>query len=154
MGKPVDRASAVILAMLAVAFFSFGCGGGSGSTGGDGGSEQEEEGTTLTVFAASSLIDAFGELEGTFEEENPGVEVRQSFESSSTLLTQIQQGAPADVFASAAEEEMDAAVEDGLVSGRPDIFVRNREVVMVPGDNPANIHSMRDLARPGVKLVL
>ena len=106
------------------------------------------------MFAASSLTDAFGELEKTFEERNPGVEVRQSFESSSTLLTQIQQGALADVFASAAEEEMDAAVEDGLVAKKPEIFVRNREVVMVPRDNPANIQSMRDLARPGVKLVL
>jgi molybdate transport system substrate-binding protein len=153
MGEPVDRASAVVLAMLTVALSSFGCGGGSGSTGGDGGSEQEE-GSTLTVFAASSLIDAFGELEGTFEEENPGVEVRQSFESSSTLLTQIQQGAPADVLASAAEEEMGVAVDEGFVAGEPKVFVRNREVVMVPMDNPANIESMEDLAEPGIKLVL
>lgn len=116
--------------------------------------EGGEEGSTLTVFAASSLTDAFGELEKTFEERNPSTDVRQSFESSSTLLTQIQHGAPADVFASAAEEEMNTAVEDGLVSGRPEIFVRNREVVMVPKDNPADIESIRDLARPGVKLVL
>ena len=128
------------------------CRGARSASDEEGGGRGER--SILTVFAASSLTDAFGELEKTFEERNPGVEVRQSFESSSTLLTQIQQGAPADVFASAAEEEMDAAVEDGLVSGRPDIFVRNREVVMVPGDNPANIQSMRDLARPGVKLVL
>jgi molybdate transport system substrate-binding protein len=115
--------------------------------GGDGGG-------TLTVFAASSLTDAFGVLTKTFEERNPGVRVRQSFESSSTLLTQIQQGAPADVFASAAQEEMNSAVEDGLVAGKPQIFARNREVVMVPSDNPANIRSMRDLAKPGTKLVL
>jgi molybdate transport system substrate-binding protein len=153
MGEPVYRASAVVLAMLAVAFSSFGCGGGSGSTGGDGGGEQEEE-STLTVLAASSLTDAFGELEDTFEEENPGVEVRQSFESSSALLIQIQQGAPADVFASAAEEEMDVAVDEGYVAGEPKVFVRNREVVLVPMDNPANIESMEDLAEPGLKLVL
>jgi len=153
MGQPLDRASAVILAMLAVAFSSFGCGGGSGSTGGDGGGEQEE-GSTLTVLAASSLTDAFGELEKIFEERNPGVDVRQSFESSTTLLAQIRQGAPADVFASAAEEEMDAAVKDGLVAGEPEVFVRNREVIMVPKDNPANIQSMRALAEPGIKLVL
>ena len=139
--------------MLAVAFSSFGCGGGSGSTGGDGGGEQEEE-STLTVLAASSLTDAFGELEGTFEERNPGVEVRQSFESSSALLIQIQQGAPADVFASAAEEEMDVAVDEGYVAGEPKVFVRNREVVLVPMDNPANVESMEDLAEPGLKLVL
>ena len=127
-----------------------GCGGGGGGSAGAG----EEQGGTLTVFAASSLTDAFGELAGTFEERNPGVEVRQSFESSSTLLTQIQQGAPADVFASAAEEEMDAAVKVGLVAGEPEIFVRNREVIMVPEDNPAGIESMRDLASPGTRLVL
>ena len=123
-----------------------GCGRGSGV--GDGGN------STLTVLAASSLTDAFGELATDFEERNPGTEVRQSFESSSTLLTQIQHGAPADVFASAAEEEMNTAVNDGLVAGEPEIFARNREVIMVPKNNPANIESMRDLARPGIKLVL
>src|SRR5918998_2666746 len=66
-------------------------------------SRETDRGSTLTVLAASSLTDAFGEMAQTFEEQNPGVEVRQTFESSSTLLTQIQQGAPADVFASAAE---------------------------------------------------
>ena len=131
-----------------------GCAGESGvqaaaDKGGGG-----EEGSTLTVFAASSLTDAFGELEKTFEERNSGTDVRQSFESSSTLLTQIQHGAPADVFAAAAEEEMNTAVEDGLVAGSPEVFVENREVVMVPEDNPANIENMRDLARPGVKVVL
>lgn len=128
-----------------------GCGGVSGDEGGGGGRPQ---GGTLTVLAASSLIDAFGELANRFEEQNPGVEVRQSFESSSTLLAQIQQGAPADVFASAAEEEMDTAVKDGLVEGEPEIFVKNREVVMVPKGNPANIRRFRDVAKPGLKLVL
>jgi molybdate transport system substrate-binding protein len=118
------------------------------------GAEGGGQGSTLTVFAASSLTDAFGVLAKSFEEQNPGTEVRQTFESSSTLLTQIQQGAPADVFASAAEEEMNSAVDDGLVAGEPEIFARNREVVMVPSDNPANIESLRDLARPGIKLVL
>ena len=97
---------------------------------------------------------AFGELAKTFEKQNPGVEVRQSFESSSTLLTQIQQGAPADVFASAAEDEMDTAINDGLVAGEPEVFVKNREVIMVPKDNPAHIRTLQDVARPGVRLVL
>jgi molybdate transport system substrate-binding protein len=128
-----------------------GCGGVSGGEGGGGGRPQ---GGTLTVLAASSLIDAFGELANRFEEQNPGVKVRQSFESSSTLLAQIQQGAPADVFASAAQEEMDTALQDGLVAGEPEVFVENREVVMVPKDNPANIRRFRDVAKPDVKLVL
>lgn len=136
---------------LCCLFLAAGCGESSGQEGdrtGGGGDD------TLTVFAASSLTDAFRELEKTFEKRHPGVDVRQSFESSSTLLAQIQQGAPADVFASAAQEEMDAAVKDDLVSGEPRIFVRNREVVMVPEDNPANIMDFRDLATPGIKLVL
>ena len=147
-------ATALVSSTLAVAGL-VGCGGtedaGAEEGGGGGGGGGE---ATLTVLAASSLTDAFGELEKVFEERHPGVEVRQSFESSSTLLTQIQQGAPADVFASAAEEEMEAAVEDGSVAGAPEVFVRNREVVMVPEDNPAGIESLRDLAEPGTKLVL
>jgi molybdate transport system substrate-binding protein len=129
-----------------------GCGGGSSGSGSGGGGQ--EQGGTLTIFAASSLIDAFGELGKTFEKQNEGVTVRQSFESSSTLLTQIQQGAPADVFASASEEEMDTAVKDGFVDGTTQVFVKNREVVMVPRDNPANIESLRDVGKPGIKLVL
>ena len=144
--------------VLLALFVVVSCGGGS-SGGGGGGQDEEgggggDGGGTLTVLAASSLTDAFGALAMDFEEQNPGVTVKQSFESSSTLLTQIQQGAPADVFASAAEEEMDTAVDDGLVAGEPQVFVRNREVVMVPSDNPANIQSLEDVANPGVKLVL
>jgi molybdate transport system substrate-binding protein len=129
-----------------------GCGGGSESSESGGG--REEQGGTLTVLAASSLTDAFGELGKTFEERNPGTTVKQSFGASSDLLAQIQQGAPADVFASAAEEEMDTAQKDGLVSGKPEIFVKNREVIMVPEDNPANINSLQDMAKPDIKLVL
>jgi len=108
----------------------------------------------LTILAASSLTDAFGELGNTFEEQNQGVEVKQTFGASSDLLAQIQQGAPADVFASAAEEEMDTAEKDDLVSGTPRVFVKNREVIMVPKDNPANIESLQDLTKPDIKLVL
>jgi molybdate transport system substrate-binding protein len=129
------------------------CGGGGESDSGSGGGG-DEQGGTLTILAASSLIDAFGELGKTFEKQNEGVTVKQSFESSSTLLTQIQQGASADVFASAATEEMDTAVEDGLVAGEPQVFVKNREIIMVPKDNPADITRFEDVANPGVKLAL
>src|SRR5215204_4864182 len=142
------------LALACVFFMLLGvvsCGGGNSNSNGSGGGKQ---GGTLTIFAASSLIDAFGELGKTFEKQNEGVEVKQSFESSSTLLTQIQQGAPADVFASAAQEEMNTAVKDGLVAGKPEVFVKNREIIMVPNDNPADITEFRDVADPGVKLAL
>jgi len=130
------------------------CGGGGGGSNDSGSGGGKEQGGTLTILAASSLIDAFGELGKTFEKQNEGVEVKQSFESSSTLLTQIQQGAPADVFASAATEEMDTAVKDGLVAGKPEVFVKNREIIMVPKDNPANIDEFKDVAKPGIKLAL
>src|SRR5215208_6947866 len=95
---------ALLLLVLVIALA--GC-GGSGSGGGNGGSGGGggEQGGTLTILAASSLTDAFGELGKIFEEQNEGVDVKQSFGASSDLLVQIQQGAPADVFASAAEEE-------------------------------------------------
>jgi len=141
-------AAAVCLTVLSG---SLGC--ASSASEGDYGAGENGDGT-LTVLAASSLTDAFGELAGRFEEQNPGVAVRQSFESSSTLLAQIQQGAPADVFASASQEEMDTAVEEGLADGEPEVFVRNREVVMVPKDNPAGIRNFEDVSKPGVKLVL
>ena len=121
---------------------------------GCGQSSSGKVGGTLTVLAASSLTDAFGQLGKIFEEQNEGVRVKQSFGASSDLLAQIQQDAPADVFASAAQEEMGSAVEDGFVDGRPEIFVKNLEVILVPRDNPANIRSLRDVARPDVKLVL
>jgi molybdate transport system substrate-binding protein len=129
-----------------------GCGGGSDGGGSGGGGEAQ--GGTLTILAASSLTEAFGELGEIFEEQNEGVKVKQSFGASSDLLVQIQQGAPADVFASAAEEEMDTADKDGLVAGKPEVFVKNREVIMVPKDNPAKINSLEDMAKPDIKLVL
>ena len=121
--------------------------------GDEGGRKQRSDSSTLTVLAASSLTDAFGELESTFEERNQGVDVSTSFASSSDLLAQIQQGAPADVFASADEAKMNTAREDGLVT-ETEIFVRNRPVVIVPADNPAGVQEFRDLADAQAQLVL
>jgi molybdate transport system substrate-binding protein len=151
MVHPIRSRPIVLASFFLVALGLVSCGGGSDSSGSGG---DEEQGGKLTIFAASSLTDAFGELANTFEEQNEGVEVKQSFGASSDLLAQIQQGAPADVFASAAEEEMDTAVDDGLVTGTPQVFVKNREVIMVPKDNPANISSLEDMAKPDIKLVL
>jgi molybdate transport system substrate-binding protein len=132
----------VVAALLPV---SFGCGGS--------GSFEEGEESAVTVYAASSLTDAFGELKANFEEEHSGTEVRLNFAGSSTLLTQLQQGAPTDVFASADETRMDAAVSNGLAQS-PQTFARNRLTVIVPAGNPAGIESYRDLARTGITLVL
>ena len=111
---------------------------------------------SLIVFAASSLTDAFGELATGFEQANPGVDVIFNFAGSSTLVTQLSNGAPADIFASANTAQMTNALNDGRIATNPTprTFVKNRLVLIVPADNPANIQSLRDVANPGVKLVL
>jgi molybdate transport system substrate-binding protein len=109
---------------------------------------------TLTVFAAASLGDAFGELGTLVERSRPGLSVRFNFAGSQQLAAQLELGAPADVFASADERWMRFAMDGGLIAGVPKVFARNRLVVVVPASNPGRIERLQDLARPGVKLVL
>lgn len=104
----------------------------------------------LVVFAASSLTDAFTEIGAAFEAENPGVRVLFSFGSSSDLAVQLTQGAPADVFASANIKQMTAADQGGV----PRAFAFNRLALIVPSDNPADIHGVEDLDTPGIALVV
>ncbi len=106
----------------------------------------------LSVFAASSLTEAFEEIAATFEAQNAGAEVLLSFDGSSTLATQISQGAPADVFASADEQQMQGVVDEGLTASEPQIFTRNRLVVITPA--AGGISSLEELAEPGLTLVL
>lgn len=113
------------------------------------------ESNVLTVFAASSLTDAFLETGKNFEASQSGVTVAFNFSASQTLRTQIEQGAQVDVFASANIKEMDA-----LVAGRyigvdsPKIFLTNQLVVIMPEKNPAGIERLEDLSNSGLKLVL
>jgi molybdate transport system substrate-binding protein len=110
---------------------------------------------TLNVFAAASLTGAFGEIARAFEAANPGVTVAFNFAGSQALRTQIEQGASADVFASADHKNMDTMVTENLVAnGKYQDFANNRLVVILPPKNPANIQTLQDLARPGVKLDL
>src|SRR5215210_3354083 len=147
-------ASLLSLLVIGPTFGLTGCGGDSESGGtSQTTSETQESSDTLTVLAASSLTEAFGELATTFQEQNPGTKVITSFGGSSELLTQIEQGAPADVFASADEDKMDTAVQDDLAN-EPQTFVRNRPVIIVPKDNLAGIHGLQDLTKSGTKLVL
>jgi molybdate transport system substrate-binding protein len=107
--------------------------------------------TTLTVFAAASLQAAFGQIGKNFEAAHPGVRVAFNFAGSQ----QLAQGAPADVFASANNAQMNAAVAAGrIVSGTARTFARNRLIVVFPTANPARIQTLQDLGKPGVKLVL
>jgi molybdate transport system substrate-binding protein len=109
----------------------------------------------LTVFAAASLTEAFQELGRRFEAAQPGVRVVFSFGASNQLRAQIENGARADVFASANTKEMDAALKSGsVVKDSVQVFARNRLVLAAPADNPARIVSLASLARPRIKLVV
>jgi molybdate transport system substrate-binding protein len=110
---------------------------------------------TLHVFAAASLTDAFTEIGRNFEAANPGTTVAFNFAGSQALQTQIEEGAPADVFASASKTDMDTLVTDNFVTqDAPEQFLNNKLVVIVPKDNPAGLATLEDLAKPGIKLVL
>ncbi len=125
-------------------------GTGAAKTSNDGAGET----ITLNVFAAASLTDAFGEIGEAFSAANPGTEVVFNFAGSNQLATQIGQGAPADLFASANGTQMIAAIDSGrIISGTQRTFVRNRLVVITPSDNPAGLTTLQDLATPGVKIV-
>jgi molybdate transport system substrate-binding protein len=115
---------------------------------------QGQGGQTLTVFAAASLTDAFEDIATAFEAENPGVDVIFNFAGSSALATQLVEGAPADVFASANMRQMQVAQTAERISGEPRTFVYNLLVLITPADNPANIQSLRDLAIPAVIFVV
>lgn len=107
----------------------------------------------VTVFAASSLTEAFTELGTMLEARRPGTTVAFNFASSSDLAVQIAEGAPADVFASADAAPMDVVVGEGLAED-PVEFATNRVIVLIPAGNPAGIVSVEDLADPGVEVVL
>ena len=110
--------------------------------------------STLDVYAAASLTEAFQELGRSLEQAHPGLTVRFNFAGSQQLALQIEQGAPADVFASADQRWMSYVVEKGQVEGEPVVFARNRLVAIVPRTNPARIGGLQDLARKGTKIVL
>ncbi|MGX1310822.1 molybdate transport system substrate-binding protein [Streptomyces calvus] len=109
---------------------------------------------TLTVFAAASLKESFTALGERFEKEHPGTEVTFNFGGSDALAAGITNGAPADVFAAASTRTMRLVTDAGDTAGEPSTFARNRlEIATVPG-NPHRIGSLRDLAAPGLKVVL
>ena len=112
-----------------------------------------EAGRALTVFAAASLKEAFTTIGAQFEVHDRA-KVTFNFGGSDELVTQIAQGAPADVFASANLTQMKIAQDKGLIASRPAVFARNRLVVIVPRNNPGYVSRLRDLGRPGVRLVL
>lgn len=125
---------------------------GSGASA-SAGSDTEGPTGSITVFAAASLQQTFTTLGKQFETANPGASIRFSFAGSSDLVTQIQNGAPADVFASADEANMAKLSSTDLASGSPQDFATNvLEIAVAPG-NPKGITDLDDLTAPGVQLV-
>jgi molybdate transport system substrate-binding protein len=133
-------------ALAAVALTVAGCGGGGGPSGGTAAAPGE-----LKVFAAASLTAAFGTLGERFTAANGGTEVTFNFAGSQALATQIRQGAPADVFASADTANMDK-VKD--LVGTPHGFASNRLRIVVEKGNPKGVKGLGDLARGDLKVVL
>lgn len=109
---------------------------------------------SITVLAAASLTDVFTRAAADLKTRYPGTDYRFSFGSSSTLATQIVNGAPADVFASADEKNMRTVVDAGLVSGAASVFTANRLQIVVGRGNPKHLAALADLARPDLVVVL
>lgn len=113
-----------------------------------------EDGGELTVFAAASLTDAFEEMKTDLEAAHPGLAIAYNFAGSQALVTQLDEGAEADVFASANTAQMTAASENGSIVGEPEMFVHNELAIVTPAENPASVDAPADLAEVGLRLVL
>ena len=108
----------------------------------------------LTIFAAASLTGAFNELADTLRHRMPGLHIDINYAGSQALTLQIEQGATADLFASADDRWMTVVRDSGFVNGEQPVFAHNRLIAIVPKTNPAHIEHLQDLARSGIKLVL
>ena len=154
------RTTTMTATVSVAALFLAGCASPTGTTagpvgsaaGGTSGSSGAVTGT-VNVFAAASLKEAFTTIGARFESAHPGSKVVFNFGPSSGLATQVTQGAPADVFASASASTMDQVVKAGEASA-PRTFAKNVMEVVVPAANPAGITGVADLAKPGVKVAL
>ena len=142
------RLPTLLFVLLALAS----CGGGSPRS--STSDSTAAPGGTITVFAASSLTDAFGRLGDELTSRYPGTHITFNFGSSSTLATQIVNGAPADVFASADDLSLRKVAHAGLVEGSATVFATNRLQIAVAPGNPKRVASLADLARSDLVVVL
>ena len=145
----------VMILLVAVCMLLASCGSSSSSNSSSSGSSTTPTPSaapvTLNVFGAASLTAAFGEIKTKFEAANPNVTVTYNFAGSNTLATQITNGAPADVFASADTNNMQKV---NTLVNTPQTFARNNVVVIIPANNPGNIKTLHDLANKGVKIAV
>ena len=156
------RTTAAALALLSILIISAACGDDDG----DDTPEPTQPAATqpagdatpvagdITVFAAASLTDAFNDIAEAFTTDNPDADVEFNFAGSPALVTQLAEGAPGDVLATADQRNMDSALEQEAVADAGTPFARNRLVIIVPSDNPGAVETPADLAKPGLRLVL
>ena len=140
----MKRKLLAIAVMIAMVFAMTACGGS-----GDGEEAAEPaETTTVNVFAAASLSNVMAEFEASYEEANPGVDIVVNADSSGALLTQIQEGAPCDVFFSAAQKQMDELEGAGMVTeGTRTNVVNNQLVVITQPDSETAVTGLADIAK-------
>lgn len=149
-----------LLALPFAALVLTACGGtGDGAAGGTGATATSASSGgdltgTLTVFAAASLTDVFGDLGDQLMEDNPELAVQFNFAGSSALATQIIQGAPTDLFASANQKQMTVVTDAGLEAEEPRIFTENVLMIAVPPGNPGNVTGLADFADPDLTLAI
>jgi molybdate transport system substrate-binding protein len=146
---------AALAALVIVTMGLTGCTGGSPKN--DASAPAAASNATLgavTVFAAASLTESFRKIGQAFEAANPGAKVTFNFAGSPALATQINNGAPADVFASAAPANMKTVTDAGNGEGGPTVFGRNQLVIAVPNGNAKGVTGLSDLTKPGVKVAL
>jgi molybdate transport system substrate-binding protein len=143
-------AAAAALTLLVVS----GCGSSNNASSSSSASTSAAGGGKLIVFAAASLKKSFTDIGEQFKTDNPGSDVEFSFAGSSDLVTQLTQGAPADVFASADTKNMDKAASADLLSGQPVNFASNTLTIVTAPGNPKKIASFADLAKPDVTVVV
>jgi molybdate transport system substrate-binding protein len=150
MNRTIRRSATALLAVAVLALT--GCAGATESAPSPSATSTAAESTLtgeLTVYAAASLSGAFDEIGAAFTDENPDVQFSGVYDGSSTLVTQILEGAPADVFASADEANMEKATDAAI---DPELFASNTLVIAVPAGNPGDVKTLADLA--GVTTVL
>jgi len=138
-----------MLFILLCTLFLAACGGSTSST--TSTATTAPAVTTLNVFAAASLKESFNVIAAKYTRAHPNITIKLNFAGSQILEQQIASGAPADVFASADQTNMQKAVDAGLV-GNSQVFVKNRLTVIIPAANPGNINTLKDLSRKGVKI--
>jgi molybdate transport system substrate-binding protein len=148
----MERLRVLAGSVVALALVAAACGDDDASTSTTSASSGVEG--EITVFAAASLTDAFTQIAAAFTAANPDATVTFSFDASSALVAQINEGAPADVFASADTANMDKLVDAGLTGGEPEIFATNLLGIIVAPDNPLRITGVADLVDADIKTAI